>query len=134
MSEMSGTIYELYKNDLSHLIPFPAKDTINVLCEKIAPKKYGWKTALFWNLATFGKVKVYTVYDDNKRIHTSYVVRGREKFPFLGKSDIEIGPCWTHPDYRGRGLYPMVLSSIIKDELSGCVRGGYCIYDHSQNQ
>ena len=112
------TVYELYKNDYSHLIPFANNDSIKVFCEKITVKGYGWKETLLWNLATLGKVKVYAVYDKNKRIHTSYVVRGREKFLFLGKSDIEIGPCWTNSEYRGRGIYPMVLSSIIKNELS----------------
>jgi len=70
-------------------------------------------------MATLGKVKAYVVYDGNTVIHKSFVVRGKEKFLFLKEADIEIGPCWTHPDYRGHGIYPVVLTRIIQEELAG---------------
>ena len=109
---------ELYESDYSRFTPYKSKMNINVRCEKIAIKKYGFKTALLWNIATMGKAKIYAVYDGEKRVHTSYVVHGNEKFRFLHNKDIEIGPCWTHDEYRGRGIYPAVLSYIIKEELA----------------
>ena len=121
---------QLYTNDYAHLTPCEAREKIEIRCERITAAKYGLKQALLWNIATLGKTKAYAVYDGAQRIHFSYVVRGREKFRFLGKSDIEIGPCWTHEKYRGRGIYPAVLSSIIKKELAG----GYSIYADPQYQ
>lgn len=113
--------YELYSCNCEHLIPRKAKgkDRLDIKCEKITAKLSGRKNAILWNVATMGKVKAYTVYDNGKMIHSSYVVWGSEKFRFLKKGDIEIGPCWTHPDYRGLGIYPAVLSYIIQKELAG---------------
>lgn len=109
---------ELYENDPSRIAEYGSEADRNVQCEKLTAREYGWKNAWLWNLATLGKVKVYAVYDGEKRIHTSYVVRGNEKFRFLRKKDIEIGPCWTHTEYRGRGIYPAVLRFIVKEELA----------------
>ena len=109
---------ELYENDPSRIAEYGSEADRHVRCEKLTAREYGWKNAWLWNLTTLGKVKVYAVYDGEKRIHTSYVVRGNEKFRFLRKKDIEIGPCWTHTEYRGRGIYPAVLRFIVKEELA----------------
>ena len=114
-------MYELWTCDCEHTV-LNKKNDIKVQPEKLTVKKYGWKSTFLWNAATLGKVRAYSVYDGEKRIHSSYVVRGKEKFLFLKKADIEIGPCWTHPDYRGREIYPHVLVSILRSELLS--RGG----------
>ena len=36
------------------------------------------------------------------------------KFPFLNKGEFEIGPCFTLPKFRGRGVYPSVLIYILE--------------------
>ena len=114
-------VYELYSTDVEHFTPCNTKTNSNfeIKCEKITAKLSGWKNAIQWNIAAMGKVKAYTVYANGEMIHLSYVVCGREKFRFLKKGDIEIGPCWTHPDYRGQGIYPVVLSHIVQKELAG---------------
>lgn len=114
---------ELYRNSIKGLLPFQPNgwNLSEIKCERVTPKINGWKNAVYWNIATLGKVRVYVLYDSQKIIHTSFVVRGKEKFLFLGKNDIEIGPCWTHPDYRGNGIYPGVLTRTIQDELAGGV-------------
>lgn len=85
-----------------------------IKCEKIKSGLSSLKNALYWNLITLGKGRVYTVYDNQNLIHFSYVIKGNWKFTFLKHKDIEIGPCWTHPDYRGRNIYPAVLYQIVK--------------------
>lgn len=114
-------MYELFANDLQGCLPcaMTGVDQLEIKCQKITPKLGGWKNAVLWNMATLGKVKAYVVCENEKIIHFSYVAWGREKFRFLNTGDIEIGPCWTHPDYRGRGIYPAVLSHIIQKELAG---------------
>ena len=62
---------ELYENDPSRIAEYGSEADRNVRCEKLTAREYGWKNAWLWNLATLGKVKVYAVYDGEKRIHTS---------------------------------------------------------------
>ena len=45
-------------------------------------------------------------------IHTSYVMGHSIKFPFMGKTDLHICPCYTAPAYRGNGIYRNVLRFI----------------------
>jgi predicted acetyltransferase len=33
----------------------------------------------------------------------------------MDRDGLHIGPCWTHPDFRGHGLYPYLLQKIIED-------------------
>ncbi len=70
---------------------------------------------IYFTIMTFGKAKIFYVTSDSdtKVIHTSYVFSRCFKFPFLGKKDFIIGPCFTHPDFRGKGIYPMVLDYIV---------------------
>ncbi len=75
----------------------------------------GFKTFVvrfLFQLTTNGKAKIYYVADADDLMHTSYVVPQCSKFPFLGKNDYEIGPCFTYPQYRGKGIYPNVLRHI----------------------
>jgi hypothetical protein len=112
--------YELYVNDSSRFSHINLEEEfLPIRCEKNIAKICRWKKAIYWNVAPAGKVRAYVVYDEEEIIHYSYVVRGKEKFTFLKQKDIEIGPCWTHPNYRGHGIYPAVLSMICEKELSG---------------
>lgn len=58
------------------------------------------------------KARLAHVEDDFGRVHSSFVVPHNFKFPFLGKKDFEIGPCYTRNDCRGIGIYPDVLKYI----------------------
>ena len=67
---------------------------------------------LMFQMISKGKAKIYYVHDGNDLKHRSYVIPKCSKFPFLGASDYEIGPCYTEPKYRGRGIYPTMLKWI----------------------
>lgn len=68
---------------------------------------------LWFQLQTFSKATLVCAIDSsNKALHTSYVVPKCLKFPFLRKNDYIIGPCFTQPQCRGRGIYPAVLKHI----------------------
>ena len=114
---------ELYKTDKDNYVDVseykgaPVKLTVRRVSICVA----GFWEALLWNVACLGRKKAYCLYDGHVLVHRSYVVRGKAKFPFLNKNDIEIGPCWTDETYRGRGYYPYVISRIIASELSGGV-------------
>lgn len=70
---------------------------------------------LLFRIITHGKAKIVFVANDDDLMHTSYVIPKCSKFPFWGKEDYEIGPCFTLPKYRGKGIYPAVLRYICKN-------------------
>ena len=67
-----------------------------------------------FQLMTRGRARVYYVMIKGELAHTTYVVPKCFKFPFLKKCDYEIGPCYTYPKYRGKGIYPLVLQFVCK--------------------
>lgn len=70
---------------------------------------------LFWFFFSKKRFKIYYVIDGSRVIHMSHLVSRNFRFPFLGPNDLEIGPCWTDPAYRGMGVYPFVLARIAGD-------------------
>ena len=72
-------------------------------------------TRIYFFLLSWGAFEIwYAKADDGTVAHTSYVVGSRFKFRFMRCGDFEIGPCWTNPSFRGRGIYPYVLQQIIR--------------------
>jgi RimJ/RimL family protein N-acetyltransferase len=70
-------------------------------------------THAYWLLATLGRYEIWYVRDATGRIvHYSYVLPWIPTFPFMGRRDLEIGPCVTGDAHRGRGIYPAVLRAI----------------------
>ncbi len=84
---------------------------------RLTPRGLKGKSFILWGLLSLiwrlqGKpYEVIVLYKDRQVVHYSVVLPKYYKFPFMGKRDIEIGPCWTHPD-RGRGIYPKMLNAI----------------------
>lgn len=88
--------------------------------EKLSIRKHGVKAFVFWNLITAGRCCTYRlVSPDDTVIHESFVIHSCYKFPFLRNGDIEIGPCITDENWRGRGIYPAMLKVILHNEISG---------------
>lgn len=74
-----------------------------------------WIMNLYWYILNNGKYSIYYICYRNEIIHTSYCMPKSYKFPFMSKNDIQIGPCNTSDQYRGKGLFPYALSMIIDD-------------------
>lgn len=112
---------ELYKTDRQSYISVSEYEgePVDLVISRVTSKVTGFKDALMWNVACLGKIKAYCLYRQDVLVHRSYVIRGKSKFPFLKRDDIEIGSCWTNEDFRGRGYYPFILSKIIESEIRG---------------
>ena len=111
--------YELWSNDIAHVIPSSLHNSscLEISSEKITAKLVGWKNAIYWKIVSLNKARIYVARVKNRVVHTSMVVQGNLKFAFLEGNDIEIGPCWTDAAFRGKGIYPFVLTQIIQKEL-----------------
>lgn len=112
----------LYKQ-LGRSMDIESNEILNV--EIVTPKIWGRKilqgenksfkllaVRCLFQLITFGKAKIYSYRYNGELVHTSYVIPKCYKFPFMSKWDYEIGPCFTHPKYRGKGIYPQMLKYI----------------------
>lgn len=119
------TVYELYrfKKDLN------TGEVENLYSYKLsgfrikAPNEVITKSEIkgrvLFKILALGKVWLWYVTDEERNIiHKSICVSKCLRFPFMKKGDFEIGPCLTVPEMRGRGIYPRVLSSIVKSYRS----------------
>lgn len=58
---------------------------------------------------------MHLLYDKNMVVHYCFVLPKCFRIPAMRKFDLEIGPYYTHPDYRGRGITPYMVGKIIQD-------------------
>ena len=100
--------------------PFSIKTKTGIEILFFNNEKFSWKaliSRLFFFVCTKGKVKIVCAFDDEKVIHTSFVIPKCKKFAFLDNNDYEIGPCKTDVNYRGKGIYPYVLKHIVETSI-----------------
>lgn len=71
---------------------------------------------LFW-LFSFGRFSEYQVICGGKVVAFAQVSSRIFIFGFMprGKNTVHIGPCYTQPDFRRKGLYSFLLASICSD-------------------
>lgn len=114
-------LYELNEAEFTPCETISQYKNIEILPIKDKMLSGPWKERLhatYWCLLTWGKARIYLIRDEKgATIHSSHVIPKCVKFPFMGTWDMEIGPCVTLPAYRGQGLYPYVLTEIIKNGL-----------------
>jgi len=70
---------------------------------------------LFWYLFTWGKYKILYVKKNGLIVHYTHMLPGFFKFPFMVSGDIEIGPAWTKEEYRGKRIFPAVISYLVQN-------------------
>jgi RimJ/RimL family protein N-acetyltransferase len=65
-----------------------------------------------WYLITLGKLRIFYIMERDIVIHYSFIIPKNFRFPFMNKGDLQIGPCFTDPKFRGRGIYTHALKLI----------------------
>lgn len=116
----------LYKVDSADIKNMPIDDCGDIDLKVFTPsfrgiflkgERTGFKVAcmrILFQIQTLGRAQIYYVQSGSDIVHTSYVIPACAKFPFMNKNDLEIGPCYTHPAFRGKGIFPKVLSEICR--------------------
>jgi hypothetical protein len=67
---------------------------------------------ILWYLITFGRMRIFYILDGKRVVHYSYILPKNFRFPFMDSCDLQIGPCFTNPDFRGQGFYTQALLMI----------------------
>lgn len=88
---------------------------------RIMPKGIPFRKPFFlWWVLYFPKLfigvsfSVFLIYCRGHVVHYTLVLPKCFKFPFMGKNDLQIGPSWTHDQYRRRGIASYVLQKILE--------------------
>jgi RimJ/RimL family protein N-acetyltransferase len=68
---------------------------------------------------------IFLIYEGETLIHRSCVFPGYFRFPFMLKSDLQIGDTWTHPDYRGKGMASYAIQQILLLKGKSCRKFWY---------
>jgi RimJ/RimL family protein N-acetyltransferase len=71
-----------------------------------------WLRYLFRYILCRRQWVIHYVYDNDRMVHCSHVMGRGFRLTYVGKDDLFVGPVWTDPDYRGRGIMPAVLRHI----------------------
>lgn len=98
----------------------PAKD---IVCLDTISKARALGFRSFAILAQFGILKyicrkpfiIYTVTQNNERIHYVLVFGRTWRFPFMGKDDLCVAYAWTSPHHRNKGFFSATLKRILCD-------------------
>lgn len=74
--------------------------------------------------------QVLVIVQEGLCVHFSNYFRPGPRCAFAASDVVEIGPCWTDPDYRGLGLYRFAIKHILHDLRTG---GGAVMISRSDN-
>jgi hypothetical protein len=73
---------------------------------------------LIWYIISKGQFTIIYILKNEKTIHTSYIIPKNLRFPFMNHGDLQIGPCYTSSQFRGKGIYTQVLRYILNNYLT----------------
>jgi len=75
--------------------------------------------------------RILAIRNDREIIHFSFVLPALKRFEASDIDQLEIGPCWTHPDFRRQGYMRYALDRIRHDYWRPRLR--FCILCRSEN-
>lgn len=111
-----------YSRSTTETAPLSPEYAVNTVSVRWNNRAYLDRLDIVWHILTLGRYQKMVVLNaEGAIVHTSRVIGKCYKFPFLSKHSAEIGPCATAKEYRGRGIYPMVLKHVL-------AHGGYSEY------
>ena len=74
-----------------------------------------WLYCLFYGHPTFPRIYIAYAPSSRRPVHYSFILPPLGRFLGPRREDIEIGPCWTEPEYRGRGYFSRAIRKISQD-------------------
>ena len=105
--------YQIWPSGLFELFPkgdFDSKSGLSK--QKFNKLIFQWR--ILYCLIQKHVFNIFIIYRNNNIVHYTVILSKSIKFPFMGKDDIQFGPCWTHPNERKKGLMKFALYTYIK--------------------
>ncbi len=99
---------------------------------------FRWQHVLFWWLHRHfcwwrccRRYQVLLIFEGERLVHYSVLRSADYRFPFMAENDGQVGPVWTCPAARGRGLASAALFTILEMVGAGCPRVWWvCLTDN----
>lgn len=70
---------------------------------------------LYWSVFSLGKYRRWELRINGETVSTAEVMPKMPFFCFMPNKGIHIGPCYTYPQHRGKGYYPILLKRIVSE-------------------
>lgn len=104
--------YLYFKNSRAYEFQLPKELSVEVV-----PLDSSCLYRRLWRMSAFingkGQLLEYRLFRGNKFVSSAVVVPKLWNLTFMNKGDLQIGPCRTEPDERGKGYYPTLLNYIM---------------------
>ncbi len=106
--------YTFFKLKKGGHISFHIPDEDRLHVESVKPP-FQFNFHLIWRLSYVlgGDYRIYKLFRGEKIVCSAEIVTWIPQFGFMPFDGIQIGPCVTERDERGKGYYPYLLSQII---------------------
>jgi len=75
---------------------------------------FAWSALKLLKLFGSAHYVVFFVKHGEEVVHYSVVLPKYFRTPFMGKNDLQIGPCWTHNEHRRKGIASYVIHEILE--------------------
>jgi len=93
-------------------------ENFEILIKKLNPFSFKFKgliANIYWWLISKKSWIIYVREKGSKKIASfSYVLGKSYKFPFMEKGELQIGPSFTYPEFRRKGLFKSSVQFILK--------------------
>lgn len=120
------------RKDAIPIESFNLNDEFEIVLKKLHPfslKFKGLKANIYWWVISKKSWIAYVYEKKTKKIASfSYVLGRSYKFPFMKKHQLQIGPSFTYPEFRKKGLFKSTIQFILMNfepkgfEMIGMVR------------
>jgi len=70
---------------------------------------------MFWYIFSLGNYRIFYVRNREHRVVAySHLLPRIFKFPFMSRDDLHMGPSWTDPEYRNRGIHTYMKHTLLE--------------------
>lgn len=73
-----------------------------------------WTLFHYLGLFSNSNYSIFAIYFGKQMVHYSVILPKYFRYPFMARSDLQIGPCWTHAGHRRKGIASYAIQEILE--------------------